>query len=53
MKMIWSPTHRFRPFSALSGSTKPTSSMAYMDRMDIQTDMGEIYTRIGVCPEFE
>ncbi|AQK59812.1 ABC transporter A family member 7 [Zea mays] len=36
----------------LTGFTKPTSGTAYIDGMDIRTDMSEIYTRIGVCPQF-
>ncbi|XP_021314989.1 ABC transporter A family member 8 isoform X2 [Sorghum bicolor] len=38
--------------SMLTGFTKPTSGTAYIDGMDIRTDMSEIYTRIGVCPQF-
>ncbi|XP_039826350.1 ABC transporter A family member 7-like isoform X2 [Panicum virgatum] len=36
----------------LTGFTKPTSGTAYIDGLDIRRDMSEIYTRIGVCPQF-
>ncbi|CAD6342690.1 unnamed protein product [Miscanthus lutarioriparius] len=39
--------------SMLTGFTKHTSNTAYIDGMDIRTDMSEIYTRIGVCPQFK
>ncbi|WVZ77360.1 hypothetical protein U9M48_025238 [Paspalum notatum var. saurae] len=39
--------------SMLTGFTKPTSGTAYIDGMDIRTDMNKIYTRIGVCPQFD
>ncbi|XP_025798914.1 ABC transporter A family member 7-like [Panicum hallii] len=39
--------------SMLTGFTKPTSGTAYIDGLDIRTDMSEIYTRIGVCPQFD
>ncbi|CAL4970641.1 unnamed protein product [Urochloa decumbens] len=39
--------------SMLTGFTKPTSGTAYIDGLNIQTDMSEIYTRIGVCPQFD
>ncbi|AQK59813.1 ABC transporter A family member 7 [Zea mays] len=42
--MVW--------YGMLTGFTKPTSGTAYIDGMDIRTDMSEIYTRIGVCPQF-
>ncbi|KAG2656983.1 hypothetical protein PVAP13_1KG119500 [Panicum virgatum] len=38
--------------SMLTGFTKPTSGTAYIDGLDIRRDMSEIYTRIGVCPQF-
>ncbi|XP_066329775.1 ABC transporter A family member 8-like isoform X2 [Miscanthus floridulus] len=38
--------------SMLTGFTKPTSGTAYIDGLDIRMDMSEIYTRIGVCPQF-
>ncbi|KAK3152476.1 hypothetical protein QOZ80_2BG0159360 [Eleusine coracana subsp. coracana] len=37
----------------LTGFMKPTSGTAYIDRMDIRLDMDKIYTRIGVCPQFD
>ncbi|XP_062217620.1 ABC transporter A family member 8-like [Phragmites australis] len=39
--------------SMLTGFTKPTSGTAYIDGMDIRLDMNKIYTRIGVCPQFD
>ncbi|KAJ1278485.1 hypothetical protein BS78_04G083200, partial [Paspalum vaginatum] len=39
--------------SMLTGFSKPTSGTAYIDGMDIRTDMNKIYTRIGVCPQFD
>ncbi|KAL6888887.1 hypothetical protein ACP4OV_009913 [Aristida adscensionis] len=39
--------------SMLTGFTKPTSGTAYIDGMDIRSNMGKIYTRIGVCPQFD
>ncbi|XP_022681997.1 ABC transporter A family member 8 [Setaria italica] len=39
--------------SMLTGFTKPTSGTAYVDGLNIRTDMNEIYTRIGVCPQFD
>nr|CAB3446090.1 unnamed protein product [Digitaria exilis] len=39
--------------SMLTGFTKPTSGTAYINGMDIRSDMGKIYTGIGVCPQFD
>ncbi|KAF8769722.1 hypothetical protein HU200_006331 [Digitaria exilis] len=39
--------------SMLTGFTRPTSGTAYIDGLDIRTDMSNIYTRIGVCPQFD
>ncbi|CAN6243557.1 unnamed protein product [Urochloa humidicola] len=39
--------------SMLTGFTKPTSGTAYIDGLNIRTDKNEIYTRIGVCPQFD
>ncbi|CAN6237534.1 unnamed protein product [Urochloa humidicola] len=39
--------------SMLTGFTKPTSGTAYIDGLNIRTSMNEIYTRIGVCPQFD
>ncbi|XP_062224626.1 ABC transporter A family member 8-like [Phragmites australis] len=39
--------------SMLTGFTKPTSGTAYIDGMNIRLDMDKIYTRIGVCPQFD
>ncbi|XP_062116464.1 ABC transporter A family member 7-like [Humulus lupulus] len=35
------------------GLTKPTSGTAFVEGMDIQTDMDEIYTSMGVCPQHD
>ncbi|TKW37305.1 hypothetical protein SEVIR_1G038400v4 [Setaria viridis] len=39
--------------SMLTGFTKPTSGTAYINGMDIRSDMDRIYTGIGVCPQFD
>ncbi|KAJ1278486.1 hypothetical protein BS78_04G083300 [Paspalum vaginatum] len=39
--------------SMLTGFTKPTSGTAYINGMDVRSDMGKIYTGIGVCPQFD
>ncbi|KAF8691503.1 hypothetical protein HU200_040649 [Digitaria exilis] len=39
--------------SMLTGFTKPTYGTAYINGMDIRSDMGKIYTGIGVCPQFD
>ncbi|CAN6243560.1 unnamed protein product [Urochloa humidicola] len=39
--------------SMLTGFTKPTSGTAYINGMDIRLDMDNIYTGIGVCPQFD
>jgi ABC-type Na+ transport system ATPase subunit NatA len=33
------------------GLIKPTSGTAYVHGMDINMDMGDIYTNMGVCPQ--
>lgn len=33
------------------GLVKPTSGTAYVHGMDINMDMGNIYTNMGVCPQ--
>lgn len=33
------------------GLIRPTSGAAYVHGMDINTDMGNIYTNMGVCPQ--
>ena len=33
------------------GLIRPTSGTAYVHGMDINTDMGNIYTNMGVCPQ--
>jgi ABC-type multidrug transport system ATPase subunit len=33
------------------GLIKPTSGTAYVHGMDINMDMGNIYTNMGVCPQ--
>ena len=35
------------------GLVKPTYGTAYIHGMDLRTDMDEIYTNIGVCPQHE
>ncbi|KAK1298625.1 ABC transporter A family member 7 [Acorus calamus] len=35
------------------GLIRPTSGTAYIQRLDIQTDMDEIYTKMGVCPQHD
>lgn len=35
------------------GLVKPTYGTAYIHGMDLRTDMNEIYTNIGVCPQHE
>jgi ABC-type multidrug transport system ATPase subunit len=35
------------------GLIKPTSGAAYVQGMDIRTDMDSIYTNMGVCPQHE
>lgn len=39
--------------SMMIGLTKPTSGTAYVHGMDILSDMGEVYTRMGVCPQHD
>ncbi|XP_058195611.1 ABC transporter A family member 7-like [Rhododendron vialii] len=35
------------------GLIKPTSGMAYVEGLDIRTQMDEIYTSMGVCPQHD
>jgi ABC-type multidrug transport system ATPase subunit len=35
------------------GLVKPTYGTAYVHGMDLRTEMNEIYTSIGVCPQHE
>ncbi|KAL8465014.1 hypothetical protein ACS0TY_034480 [Phlomoides rotata] len=35
------------------GLIKPTSGTAYVQGLNIQTDMGRIYTSMGVCPQHD
>lgn len=35
----------------MTGLTKPTSGTAYVHGMDINTEMGNIHTNMGVCPQ--
>lgn len=35
------------------GLVPPTSGAAYVHGMDIKTDMDDIYTNMGVCPQHE
>uniref|UniRef100_A0A0E0CHR9 ABC transporter domain-containing protein n=1 Tax=Oryza meridionalis TaxID=40149 RepID=A0A0E0CHR9_9ORYZ len=37
----------------LTGFTKPTSGMAYIEGMDIQFEMNKVYAGIGVCPQHD
>ncbi|XP_050150436.1 ABC transporter A family member 7-like isoform X2 [Malus sylvestris] len=39
--------------SMMIGLTKPTSGTAYVQGLDIQTQMDEIYTSMGVCPQHD
>ncbi|KAM7264294.1 hypothetical protein ACFE04_001977 [Oxalis oulophora] len=39
--------------SMMIGLTKPTGGAAYVEGLDIQTDMNEIYTSMGVCPQHD
>ena len=35
------------------GLVMPSSGTAFVQGLDIQTDMDEIYTSMGVCPQHE
>uniref|UniRef100_A0A7N0VH06 ABC transporter domain-containing protein n=1 Tax=Kalanchoe fedtschenkoi TaxID=63787 RepID=A0A7N0VH06_KALFE len=37
--------------SMMIGLTIPTSGNAYIEQMDIQTQMDSVYTKMGVCPQ--
>ncbi|KAM3262597.1 hypothetical protein ACQJBY_052994 [Aegilops geniculata] len=39
--------------SMMIGLVPPTSGTAYVHGMDIRTDMNEIYTNMGVCPQHD
>nr|BAO45863.1 ATP-binding cassette transporter subfamily A member [Acacia mangium] len=39
--------------SMMIGLTKPTSGAAFVQGMDIRTQMDEIYTSMGVCPQHD
>ncbi|TXG50445.1 hypothetical protein EZV62_022969 [Acer yangbiense] len=39
--------------SMMIGLTKPTSGTAFVQGMDIKTDMDSIYTSMGVCPQHD
>lgn len=39
--------------SMMIGLIPPTSGTAYVHGMDIRTDMNEIYTNMGVCPQHD
>ncbi|CAM0951101.1 unnamed protein product [Alopecurus aequalis] len=39
--------------SMMIGIIPPTSGTAYVHGMDIRTDMNDIYTNIGVCPQHD
>ncbi|KAK2664000.1 hypothetical protein Ddye_002574 [Dipteronia dyeriana] len=39
--------------SMMIGLTKPTSGTAFVQGMDIKTDMDRIYTSMGVCPQHD
>jgi ABC-type multidrug transport system ATPase subunit len=39
--------------SMMIGLTKPTAGSAFVEGLDIQTDMDEIYMNIGVCPQHD
>ncbi|KAL0355624.1 UNVERIFIED_CONTAM: ABC transporter A family member 7 [Sesamum radiatum] len=40
-------------FALMIGLTKPSAGTAYVQGLDIRTDMDRIYTRMGVCPQHE
>ena len=40
-------------FPQMVGLTRPTSGTAYAHGMDINMDMDDIYTNMGVCPQHE
>ncbi|KAJ1438951.1 P-loop containing nucleoside triphosphate hydrolase [Sesbania bispinosa] len=39
--------------SMMIGLTKPTSGTAFVQGLDIRTHMDEIYTSMGVCPQYD
>ncbi|KMS97647.1 hypothetical protein BVRB_5g125080 isoform A [Beta vulgaris subsp. vulgaris] len=39
--------------SMMIGLTEPTSGTAYIEGLDITTRMDEVYTCMGVCPQFD
>ncbi|KAF5178760.1 Abc transporter a family member [Thalictrum thalictroides] len=39
--------------SMMIGQTEPTSGTAYIQNLDIRTDMDKIYTSMGVCPQHD
>ncbi|KAL9685495.1 hypothetical protein QQ045_022945 [Rhodiola kirilowii] len=39
--------------SMMIGLTIPTSGTAYVEQMDIQTEMDSVYTKMGVCPQHD
>jgi ABC-type multidrug transport system ATPase subunit len=46
-------TNSYDFFLQMIGLTPPTSGTAYIYGMDIKTDMDDIYTNMGVCPQHE
>ncbi|KAE9453791.1 hypothetical protein C3L33_14289, partial [Rhododendron williamsianum] len=40
-------------YQQMIGLIKPTSGMAYVEGLDIRTQMDEIYTSMGVCPQHD
>ncbi|XP_034674625.1 ABC transporter A family member 8-like isoform X2 [Vitis riparia] len=39
--------------SMMTGITKPTSGKAFIEGLDIESQIKEIYTRIGYCPQID
>ncbi|XP_010665306.1 ABC transporter A family member 10 isoform X3 [Vitis vinifera] len=40
-------------FEEMTGITKPTSGKAFIEGLDIESQIKEIYTRIGYCPQID
>ncbi|KAE9601964.1 putative molybdate-transporting ATPase [Lupinus albus] len=39
--------------SMMIGLTKPSAGTAYVQGLDIRTEMNQIYTQLGVCPQYD
>ena len=44
---------QMRLFSQMIGLTRPTAGTAYVQGMNIKTDMEKVHTSMGVCPQHE